>query len=144
MVGLINTPLEEVGKKKWKDAASVQTKATKRRALNKFLACRFIAASDKTGYGNVTVFFENENILGYDEFSNGVTTVYTALNDWKERDIHITMPASDGVSFTQSKDKEDKAAVSKNFLKARHYCYDEFGHIRVDMVCKPEDVEKRQ
>lgn len=112
-----------------------------KRVLDKVLACRFIAASDKTRFGNVTVYLENEYVAGVDKFPKDVTAAYRFLENWKQTITPTGTLTNDGVSFAQYTGDEG-TRTPRNPSKIRCYDCGVFGHKRKEGKCKPEDIEK--
>lgn len=150
-VGLTNKWIQAEEKNKRKDAISAQVETAEKSILEKFLACRFIAASDKFRFATVLVYLEIEYVDGRDKFPNDVTAAYKFLENWKRVVTHIDTPAYDGASFVQvdgGADRGEEPEAQKqrremrDMLKRTCYRYGKFGHIRADKKYRPEDIER--
>lgn len=135
LVGLTNKRLEDG--KTVHTASSEDRKEAEKKALDKFLACRFLAAADKSRYGNVMVYLENEFVAGSDKLPKDVTTAYNYLENWRRGVINVDTPSNDGVAFVQG-------GASKDLSHIQCFRCGIFGHYQTEGKCDPDDVERWQ
>lgn len=102
-------------------------------------------------FANLSVYLGNEFIADCDKLPAGVSAAYHFLENWLQRETNMDNPPNDGVGFTPGRNlveacNEPASTAPPKTLEnlCKVYCYGcgKFGHIKDDVKCKPEDIDK--
>lgn len=148
LVGLTDKTLKKEKSIERSKATPDEIKDMEKKTLNKYLACRFIAAADRARYTNAAIYLENEFVAGSDKWPEDATGAYNFLENWKQGTINVDTPSNDGVSFAQGggplrhedgQDRRGKGPRSSSNIQC--FKCGKFGHYSTDNKCNPEDVK---
>lgn len=143
LVGLSTKNLKDTEKKTRTMTTSEQIETAEERTLKKIAEYMFIAAADKAKYANIGVYLENGFVAGRDMFPADVSAAYNFLENWRKPVAQVKTPHNDGCTFAQNGTAGPSRVIRDKSKLQCNNC-GEFGHIKTDGVCKPEDVENWQ